>query len=456
MVKKLWGGRFKKAINRDFEEFSKSVHYDYKLAEYDIYHSLIHTAALIDSGILSKQEGNKLITALRQILCQIEKGDFEPDLDCEDIHSDIQNRVEKKAGALASKLHTLRSRNDQIVFDEKIYCLQAAAALKKILEALFEAVLDKAKEYEKNFFVGYTHLRRAQVVYFSDYILAYAHMFKRDWQRFNCFFKYLDVSIGAGALAGSPLNFKHYEKVVFSALVKKNFEGLANSLDNVSNRDFIIELLSILSMIQMHLSRLAEDFILYSGREFNFLSLPEEFCTGSSLMPHKKNPDFLELVRGYTGTIYGNQMSVLTMMKGLPLTYNRDMQLDKEPLFSSVEIVKKELTIMADFIKGVSLNIEKIDCALQDENLYATEILEFLVMDAGAAFGEAHNIVGRLVSHSEDNKCKIKDMSDEDLKVFHPSLNAPALCKIMNPQYAVSSKQSVSRKFPRLNNGNNK
>ncbi|MBU1121562.1 MAG: argininosuccinate lyase [Candidatus Omnitrophota bacterium] len=449
MAKKLWGGRFKKKIDKDFEEFSKSIQYDYKLAEYDIYHSIIHVNALVDSAILTKKEGQRLIFSLGQILREIEKGTFTPDLECEDIHSDIQSRVEKKVGKLAAKLHTLRSRNDQVVFDEKFYCLNEVELLGKLLGDVFDAIVSKAKQYEKNFFLGYTHTRRAQVIFFSDYILAYAYMFKRDYRRFQCFLKNLEVVIGAGALAGSALNSKHYQKAIFSALVKKNLAELNSSVDNVSSRDFIIELLSMLSILQMHLSRLTEDMILYSGKEFDFLRLPEEFCTGSSLMPHKKNPDFLELVRGYTGMVYGNLVAVLTMMKGLPLTYNRDMQLDKEPLFSSVEVLKNELKIMAKFIKGVTLNEENIAKALEDDSLYATEIAEFLVISKGVAFSDAHTVVGKLVRYSEDKKIRVKDMKDSLLKTFYPGLSLKALKSIMNPEYATSSKKSVVRKMPK-------
>jgi argininosuccinate lyase len=452
MAKKLWGGRFKKKIDKDFEEFSKSIQYDYKLAEYDIYHSIIHVNALVDAGVLLKKDGNKLISALRQILHDIEKRKFVPDAECEDIHSDIQNRVEKKAGKLALKLHTLRSRNDQIVFDEKIYCSKEFVAVSKLLNDLFDAIVIKSKNYANAYFIGYTHLQRAQVICFSDYLLAYAQMFKRDHKRLSSFLENLDISIGAGAIAGSSLSSKHYQKVVFSALVKREFEELTNAVDNVSNRDFVIEFLSVLSIIQMHLSRLAEDFILYSTKEFNFLDLPEEFCTGSSLMPHKKNPDFLELVKGKTGSVYGNLMSILTTMKGLPLAYNRDMQLDKEPLFSSVETIKKELKIMAKFIKGVALKKENIDKALKDENLYATEIAEYLVMEKEVAFSQAHDIVGKLIRYSEDNKLKIKEMDQDLLKKFHPGLEIKALKKVMTPDHAVSSKKSVLRKIPKIKN----
>ena len=274
-------------------------------------------------------------------------------------------------------------------------------------------------------------------------------MLERDFERIDSFLKKSFIYVGSGALAGSAIPKSAYSEAIkkFLGTTKFQFkhsksETVRNSLDNVSSRDFVIEFLSMLSIAQMHLSRMAEDFILYSTKEFGFFDLPEQFCTGSSLMPHKKNPDFLELVRGNTGKVYGNLMSVLTTMKGLPLTYNRDMQLDKEPLFSSAETIKEELKIMAQFIKGMKLNKKKIHAVLEDEELYATELVEFLVHQ-GVAFKEAHNAIGRLVRFSEDSQIKIKEMPEKSLKSFHSKLNQKMILKIMNPEYAVSSKTSL-------------
>jgi len=452
MSKKLWGGRFKKKIDREFEEFQKSIQYDYKLAQYDILHSLIHVAVLKEAGILTKEEANKLFSVLKDVQKQIKEGKFRPSLESEDIHTDIQDKVEKRIGKLASKLHTLRSRNDQIIFDEKHYCLEAGVNILELLLYLLESLLVLMKKYKNQPFVGYTHTQRAQVVLFIDYLGAFFDMFRRDDERVKNFSDHLFIYVGAGALAGSSLKRKDYNKAIKELLKDKQFEitkPVENPLDNISDRDFIIEFLSILSILQMHLSRLAEDLILYSTKEFSLLDLPEEFCTGSSLMPHKKNPDFLELVRGYTGRVYGNLISILTTMKGLPLTYNRDMQLDKEPLFSSVEIIKEELRIMAKLIKGIRLDKENINKALEDESLYATELAEFLVFK-GVAFKEAHTIVGKLIRYSEDKKIKIKEMPDRFLKTFHKKLTSKDVKKIMNPRYAVSSKKSIARRKLRL------
>ncbi|MFH1460712.1 MAG: argininosuccinate lyase [Candidatus Omnitrophota bacterium] len=450
MAKKLWGGRFKKKIDSDFEEFSKSIHYDYKLARVDVFHSIIHTGALRGSKLLTKQESTKIVNALNSIIREIDNGKFKPNPRSEDIHTDIHNRLEKKIGKLAAKVHTLRSRNDQIAFNEKFYCLNEALNIRELLKNVINSFLFLIKRYDRHPFIGYTHTQRAQVILFSDYLFAYGQMLVRDSKRVKQFYDSLIPYIGAGALAGTALHKKEYFKAIdelfdYDQIIPGKVKSVENSLDNVSDRDFLIEFLGIISIIQMHLSRFAEDIILYSTQEYNYLDLPEEFCTGSSLMPHKKNPDFLELLRGYTGMIYGNQLALMTMMKGLPLTYNRDMQLDKQPLFSSVEIIKSELKIMAKFIKGIKLNQKIIENALLDESLYATELAEFLVFE-GVAFGDAHNVVGKLIRYSEDKNIQIKKISDKILKTFHKKLTQKVLRKVMRASFAVASKKSINKK----------
>lgn len=450
MVKKLWGGRFKKAIDKEFFQFQKSIQYDYKLAEYDIYHSIIHVAALKEAGLLNSTEAKTLTIALNEIFKEVREERFKPNLNAEDIHSDIQNRIEKKTGKLAAKLHTLRSRNDQIVFDEKWYCYKEGIYILSLLNVVLSSLNHFGNRYRDAFIPGYTHTQRAQIVSFLSYTGAFFCMFERDFERLDAFLKKSSIYIGSGALAGSAIPRSAYSEALRKFLEKAKSMSLnskslmvRNPLDNVSSRDFIAEFLSILSIVQMHLSRMAEDFILYSTKEFGFFDLPEEFCTGSSLMPHKKNPDFWELVRGNTGKVYGNLVAVFTTMKGLPLTYNRDMQLDKEPLFSSVEIVKKELKIVVNTIDKIELNQKRLSEVLEDEELYATELMEFLVYQ-GVAFSHAHEIVGKLIRYSEDEKIKIKDMPDRVLKKFHRKLTHKDIRMIMNPRYAVSSKKSLA------------
>ena len=450
MSKKLWGGRFKKDIDKDFFNFQKSIHYDYKLAEYDIYHSIIHVSALSEAKLLTKNEAKRLTSALKAIFNQVLAGIFIPNPQAEDIHTDIQNRVEEKVGKLAEKLHTLRSRNDQVAFDEKWYCYKEGIYIVSLLNLLLANLNHFGNRYSKTIIPGYTHTQRAQVVSFISYTGAFFCMFERDFERLDSFLKRSSIYIGSGALAGSTIPRSAYSEAIkkFLGDTKSKFRQtksqiVKNSLDNVASRDFVVEFLSILSVIQMHLSRMAEDFILYSTKEFSFFDLPEEFCTGSSLMPHKKNPDFLELVRGSTGRVYGNLMSVLTTMKGLPLTYNRDMQMDKEPLFSSVETVEDELRIMTRLIEKIKLNESKIREALCDEGLYTTELVEFLVHE-GVAFSGAHNIVGTLVRYCEDKGSKISSLSDKTLKGFHEKLSHKVIKKVFSPEHAVFSKASLT------------
>lgn len=404
MAKKLWGGRFTKKIDKDFFEFQKSIQYDHRIAKYDVMHSLIHVAALRWAKFLSPAEKSKLTGSLKEIREDIKTGKFKYNPKSEDVHTEIQNKIEKKLGKLALKLHTLRSRNDQVVFDEKGYCFEKSAYIEELLDNVLKSIKFLQSKYKNVHIVGYTHTQRAQKVLFKDYLGAFYCMLARDKSRVVGFYEKLEIHIGAGALAGSPIGREKYSKAIKKQFYGKSFfiTPSVNTLDDVSDRDFIVELLSILSILQMHLSRLAEDFILYSTKEFNFLSLPEEFCTGSSLMPHKKNPDFLEITRGYTGRVYGNLISILTTMKGLPLTYNRDMQLDKEPLFSSVEIIENELKIMAKFLKGVSLNKEPIKCALRDESLYAVGAAMKLVQEKKIPFRTAHEIIGKKILLKEE------------------------------------------------------
>ncbi|MFH1578167.1 MAG: argininosuccinate lyase [Candidatus Omnitrophota bacterium] len=451
MAKKMWGGRFKKKIDKDFDAFQKSIDYDYRLAKQDILHSTIHTYALLYTRVLTPQEAKRLLFALKQILSEIKnKGKLKYNSSSEDIHTEIQNRLEKKLKDVALKLQSFRSRNDQVVFDERMYCIREAMDVLSLIYQVEESLEKLADKYKKDFFVGYTHTQRAQVIKFPDYLLSFAGMFERDAKRIFIFFKDLEVPIGCGALTGSYIKKEDYKKAIgkFGRLFKESLPGISltkNPLDNISDRDFIIEFLSILSILQMHLSRLAEDFILYSTKEFDFFDLPEEFCTGSSLMPHKKNPDFLELVRGYSGRVCGNLISVLTTMKGLPLSYNRDMQLDKEPLFSSVDIIKDELKILSKFIKGVRLNKPVIQEALRDENLYATEFAEYLIKNK-LPHKRAHTVIGKLISYSEQKKQKIGDMDDQMLAQFHPALTHKAVKRILNPRFVVEQKRSIARK----------
>ncbi|MCM8799510.1 MAG: argininosuccinate lyase [Candidatus Omnitrophica bacterium] len=448
MAKKLWGGRFKKEIDSDFDKFQSSIHYDWKLAEYDIYHSMIHIGALLKMKILKPDEAKKLNAALEEILDEVKRRQFKYNPENEDIHTEIQNRLTEKLGEIALKLHSFRSRNDQIAFDERYYCIIEAIRILELLSEVISTFNELANRYKGEFFIGYTHTQRAQIIRFKDYLLAYLWMFGKDSDRLDSFLKNLKIPIGCGALAGSYIKKEAYQETIkqviksMGSIFKDTKVTLSkNPLSDVSDRDFLIEFLSILSILQMHLSRLAEDLILYSTKEFNFLILPEEFCTGSSLLPHKKNPDFLELLRGYTSRVYGNLVSLLTLMKGLPLTYNRDMQLDKEPVFSSVEIIEEELKILAKFIKGIKLNKKAISKAIkEDQNLYVTEVAEYLT-EKGVPFLKAHDIAGRLIRFAEEKNKKIKELDNKTLKKFF--LNKKIINKIFNPNFVIKRRRSL-------------
>jgi argininosuccinate lyase len=471
MAKKMWGGRFKKPIDPLFESFSKSIQYDYKLAQYDLVGSMAHVSILIKAGYLNSSEGAKLTNCLKAIYKKVKAGDFKPDFNEEDIHTQIQNMLLKSAGDVALKLHTCRSRNDQVVFATKLYCKDSLANVQKEIADFIKALSETADKNSGLIIPGFTHLQHAQPVLLKDYLGAYIQMLKRDSARLLSVSKNMKLTMGAGALAGTPIDAAKYKinipghgkvysgptakisdksspEAIFLAIIKDmnagNIEPAANSLDTVSDRDFVIEIISALSILAMHMSRMAEDLILWSTKEFGFVELDDAYCTGSSLMPQKKNPDSLELIRGNAGRIYGNLLSVLIMMKGLPLTYNRDMQLDKEPLFNSFEVVLAELKILAGLIKTIKFHKEKIEKHLQDESLYATDLVYYLV-DKGIAFKEAHEIAGKLVRYSQEQGISIKSMTDENLKEFSPKFVKKEISPLFDPVVSVRAKKSVLR-----------
>ena len=448
---KLWGGRFSKETNKLVEEFTKSIHYDYKIAEYDVLGSMAHVAILTTSKYLTISEGTQLTKALSELLDSIKKGEYEFDPSSEDIHSDIQKKLEVKVKDLVLKLHTARSRNDQVVFATKLYSKIEISNVQIKIIRLEKALIDLCEQNAGLIIPGFTHLQHAQPVYLTDYLSAYRKMLSRDDDRLESVKKNIKITMGAGALAGTPIDAETYslkaEEFIAQTGIDEAFQihSTENSLDSVSDRDFVIEIISALSIIAMHLSRLSEDLIIWATKEFDFVEIDDAFCTGSSLMPQKKNPDVLELIRGYTGRLYGNLVSVLTMMKGLPLTYNRDMQLDKESLFNSFEIVSKELEVLAGLIKTLKFNKEKIEEHLKDESLYATDLVYYLV-DKGVPFKEAHTIVGELVRYSIENNTDIKHIPENILKRdFSDKIIKSELVLLFDPEVSVASKKSIKR-----------
>ncbi len=443
MTTKLWGGRFSKGTHKLVEEFTNSIGFDQKLAKYDVIGSLAHIDVLKKSKLLTAAEHKKIQQALNIILKSIENGSFKIDASFEDIHSYVQHLVETKAGKAGLKLHTCRSRNDQIAFDVKAYTLENLFLTQKRIANLKLALENLASQNRTVIIAGFTHLQHAIPVSLKDYLNAYVQMLDRDHIRLQNAIDNIHLSLGAGALAGTFIPAADYQ-LGKNKLLLKTIGPTKNSLDTVSDRDFVIETISALSTIAMHLSRLAEDMILWATKEFNFIDIDDAFCTGSSLMPQKKNPDALELVRGYTGRLYGNLVNVLVMMKGLPLSYNRDMQLDKEPLFDSFEIAQKELAVLAELFKNIKFKNENIAKQLQDESLYATDLSDYLVKN-GVAFKDAHKIIGHLIQHTLTSRIEIKTMNDEQLKKFHPKLKQKVIKHIINPKTSVESKKSVKK-----------
>jgi argininosuccinate lyase len=449
MSKKLWGGRFTKPTDPLVEKFTRSIQYDYRLAEWDLLGSMIHVEILRRAKMLTISEAASLYGGLRSLYLSLKKGAFVPDPESEDIHTDIQNKLEKKVGDVALKLHTARSRNDQVVFATKLYCKIKLLELSELAAGLSTALCGLAGKNKDVIMAGYTHMQHAQPVYLKDHILAYDEMLKRDIKKLKFVFDSIRLTMGSGAIAGTPIKASLYSinvsKYLKSGVLKGfNIEPPVNSVDTVSDRDFVIETLGCAAGIGTHLSRLAQDLLLWSTKEFGFADIDEAYCTGSSLMPHKKNADALEMIRGYAARLYGNRISMLAMMKGLPLSYNRDMQLDKEPLFSSVEIVCGELAIMTGIVKTLKFNREKIAAQLEDEALYATDLVYYLV-GKNVPFKKAHTIVGNLVRDSLGMPGGIRGMSDKELKKYSNEFVKKEVTGLFDPKISVGSKKSVKR-----------
>ncbi|MDP3789907.1 MAG: argininosuccinate lyase, partial [Candidatus Omnitrophota bacterium] len=407
-------------------------------------------------GFLKTEEVKKLHKALGQIHNSVKKGTFRYDAKAEDIHTDIQNALENKIGNLVLKLHTARSRNDQIAFDVKFFCKIECGKIAGLCKKMQQSLLKVSAKNKEIIMPGYTHLQHAQLICLGDYLGSYAEMLKRDSARLKDASARINLVMGSGALAGTPIPAKLYNETV-KKFTKEQMEIMVvtppvNSLDSVSDRDFVIEILSSLAILGMHLSRLAEDLILWSSGEFGFMELDDAFATGSSLMPQKKNPDVLELIRGYSGMLYGNLLSVLTMMKGLPLAYNRDMQLDKQPLFSSVDIVSSELAVLPGLVETIKWNKDAIKSKVDsDETLYATDLIYYL-MKKGMPFREAHETIGQLVKYSINSGKKIHAMTDADLKKVSAKLKHKEIAPLMNPKVSVESRISIDRTKPPVQN----
>jgi len=435
---KLWGGRFKKKTHPLVEKFTSSIAYDYKLAKYDVLGSIAHAKMLGKCKIIQLKDSSKIVKGLKSILKKIESGKFSFDKKSEDIHTNIQNALEKKIGKVAQKLHTARSRNDQVVTDLRMYAKDQIKVLKIKIKNLQSVLINLAKKNIKIIIPGLTHLQHAQCVSLAHHLLSYVEMLERDKARLNDAYKRCDVmSLGSGALSGTTLAIDR--KYTAKLLGFKQIS--ANSMDSVSDRDFVLEILANLSIVSMHLSRIAEDFIIWMNPEFGLLELDDSFCTGSSLMPQKKNPDVLELIRGMSGSSYGNLVSVLTTMKGLALSYNRDMQLDKLPLFNSVENIDSSLEVLAELVKTAKINQNQALILSSDELLCATDLAEYLVKK-GIAFKEAHEAVGGLVSYSLKKQKFLSEIPLSDWQKFS-SFFKKDVYKLLDAKLSVAAKKST-------------
>jgi argininosuccinate lyase len=425
----LWGGRFTAAPAEAAKEFTESVSFDWRLCKQDIAGSVAHAKGLARAGILTKTEAGKIQRGLRAIQRRIETGKFKWDPALEDVHMNIEAAL----GPVGRKLHTARSRNDQVATDVRLWVRDAAAECKLGIADLQKALVGLAGKNADVVIPGYTHLQRAQPVLFAHYLLAHIEMLARDALRFDI---QLESPLGSGALAGSTLKLDR-------AYVAKEL-GFArmtqNSMDAVSDRDFVLEFLFAAAVTGMHLSRLAEDLILWSTAEFGFIAIGEAHTTGSSLMPQKKNPDICELVRGKTGRLYGNLVAVLTMMKGLPMTYNRDMQEDKEPLFDSADTLQESLRVLADMLRHVTVNRQRCEAAASDPMLLATDLVDFLV-EKGTPFRQAHHAVGALVAQSEKTGIALTKLAAKKY--------GPAAERVFDVRRALASRTAAGAPSPK-------
>ena len=436
-MENLWGGRFKKEINKEMKKFTSSITFDQELAIYDITGSIAHAKMLGKCNIVSHEESQKIVVALEVILKDVQKNGLSISEGVEDIHTWVENKLKEEIGDIAGKLHTARSRNDQIALDERLYLKEKVLKIQDLIKNLQKSLMLTAQKNLGIIMPGYTHLQHAQPILFSHHLMAYFYMFERDKGRIQDLYKRINVlPLGSAALAGT--SFPIDREFVASQL---DFNGISeNSLDAVSDRDFILEFLSASAILMMHLSRLGEELVLWSSKEFNFIELDDSFCTGSSIMPQKKNPDAAELIRGKTGRIYGNLVNLLTTMKALPLAYNHDMQEDKEPLFDTVSSLETSLFLMSKMIETMYINKEKMEESTKGDFSTATELADYLVKK-DLSFREAHKLVGKIVLYCMENEKILEDLTLTELNSFHKDFNEDAL-NILKPQSAVEAKDS--------------
>lgn len=420
MSDKPWDGRFAEGTDISVEAFTASIEVDKRLYPYDIEGSMAHCRMLAKVGVITDEEANRLVEGLGRIKHDLDRGDFAFDDSLEDIHMHIEARLLQDVGKVAQKLHTARSRNDQVALGTRMFLRDATGRIIAGLNALRQSLVDLAEKHLDTVMPGYTHLQRAQPVLLAHHWMAYYEMFKRDAQRFNDGLKRTNVMpLGAAALAGTtyPIDRNYTAELL-------NFpEIAANSLDAVSDRDFVLEFLSAASICMVHFSRISEELVLWSSSEFAFIELPDAFATGSSIMPQKKNPDIPELVRGKSGRVFGDLVTLLTLMKSLPLSYNRDMQEDKPSLFNSVDILQTSTDIFIKMLPRISVNVDVMRAAASSGFLNATDMADYLV-GCGVPFRKAHEIVGKAVAYALGKGKELQELTLKELQTFSPAVRA--------------------------------
>ncbi|MGI6316311.1 MAG: argininosuccinate lyase [Christensenellales bacterium] len=416
---KLWGGRFEKGTNKAVEDFHSSIRFDKRLYKEDITGSIVHASMLGRIGILTPRESETIVAGLQSILADIENGKVTFLEEAEDIHMNVEILLTQRIGPLGGKLHTGRSRNDQVVLDMRMYVMRAQTEISEQLKTLQNVLISLSEKNTRTVMPGYTHLQKAQPITLAFHLMAYFEMFQRDRQRLADAQKRTDsMPLGSGALAGTtyPLDRIYVaEQLGFTSITR-------NALDGVSDRDFVIETLAALSMIMTHLSRFCEEIILWNTQEFGYIVLDDSFSTGSSIMPQKKNPDVAELIRGKTGRVYGDLTTLLSVMKGLPLAYNKDMQEDKEALFDAVDTVSACLHVFTEMLLTSNFEVTAMEQSANGGFTNATDAADYLV-NKGIPFRQAHEIVGKMVLHCVKVGCGLKDLTIAELQAFSPLIN---------------------------------
>jgi len=442
--RKLWGGRFSKATSRAVERFTHSLDVDRRMAQEDLLGSIAHARMLGKSGIIPRKDSARLVRALTSLYKEAQRGKLRLDPASEDIHTAIQTLVEKKAGPAAGRLHTARSRNDQVVTSFRLHCARGVAELDRAVLALQKKILSQAQAAGSTAMPGYTHWRHAQPVLVSHVLLSYLEMFQRDRERLAAARQrtLAELPLGSGALTGTSLPVNR------AAVAKElGFSGIKqNSVDAVTDRDFAAEIVSALALLGTHLSRIAEEWILWSTLEFGFLSFDEGMLTGSSMMPQKQNPDFLELIRANSAKLIGGQTSFFTLLKGLPSGYQRDLQIDKEIVFEALDKAEGMLEVLTAGASGLRWNKIALALQLRDDSLYATDLAEYLVQK-GLPFAQAHRVVGQLLSHANRAGKRLSQLPPETFRKFSPAFGRDVL-RMFNPSASIARKRSAGSTRP--------